>query len=130
MKPPNSRGAPLSELERKKLNLKAGKLIASHDIPIDGTENEFEELRQELGYLGFADYYLRMCKDDSDLTNKAEVKTYKQLLEIDYQLGTTETQELERCVFYTVRIDLIKVCIFLNLRTTMILATNIYDKMY
>ena len=72
------------------------------------TENEFDVLRQ-YGYVGFANYYLNESYDESELKNKADISIYKQLLEIDSQLGTTQTEQLFRCVFHSVRMDLIKV---------------------
>ena len=103
------RGAPLSEFERKQLNLKAGRLIKDLGIKIAVTENKFDVLRKKHGYVGFAQYYLRGCYDDSALLNKAENKIYKKLLEIDSKLGTTQTEQLFSCVFHSVRMDLIKV---------------------
>ena len=64
---------------------------------------------RELGYVGYANYYLRECWNESELKNKADVTMYKQLLEIDAKLGTTQTEQLLECVFHTVRMDLIKV---------------------
>ena len=103
------RGAPLSESERKKLNLEAGRLIKPLGIAIDVKENEFDELREELGFVGYAHYYLQHCYDESELVNKADVTIYKQLLEIDSKLGTTQTEQLLWCLFWSVRMDLIKV---------------------
>ena len=103
------RGAPLSDAERKKLNLEAGRLIQSLGISINVTENEFDVLREKLGYVGYASYYLRKCYDESELINKADVKIYNQLIEIDSKLGTTQTEQLLNCVRWSVRMDLIKV---------------------
>ena len=102
------RGAPLSNKERKELNLKAGRLIKSRGIYMDVKDDEYEELR-ELGGAGYAHYYLQECWDESELKNKADVSIYKQLLEIDSKLGTTQTEQLFKCVVNTVRMDLIKV---------------------
>ena len=65
--------------------------------------------RVDFGYVGFANYYLHNCYDESELKNKADITIYKQLLEIDSKLGTTQTEQLFWCVFWTVRMDLIKV---------------------
>ena len=72
------------------------------------TENEFDLLREK-GFVGFANYYLQKCYDKSELKNKADIAIYKQLLEIDSELGTTQTEQLFWCVFHSVRMDLIKV---------------------
>ena len=98
----------MSEKERKELNLKAGRLIRSRGISIAVTENYFDVLRDEKhGYVGYAHYYLEHCWPE--LKNKADVKIYKQLLEIDAKLGTTQTEQLFECVSNTLRMDLIKV---------------------
>ena len=102
------RGAPLSDKKRKRLNLKAGRLINSLGIFIHVTENNFDVLR-ELGWVGYAEYYLHNCWNVSELKNKADMSIYKQLLEIDSKLGTTQTEQLFKFVFYSVRMDLIKV---------------------
>ena len=99
----------MSEDERKELNLKAGRILKPLGIPIDVKENEYDELREELGYVGYANYYLRHCYDESELINKADIEIYKTLLDIDSKLGTTQTEQLFECVFNTVRMDLIKV---------------------
>ena len=103
------RGASLNDDQRKKLNLEAGRLIKPTGIYIDVKENEFDELREEYGFVGFANYYLQECYDESELKNKADITIYKQLLEIDSKLGTTQTEQLFKCVFHSVRMDLIKV---------------------
>ena len=38
--------------------------------------------------------YLKHCYDESELINKADITIYKQLLEIDSKLGTTQTEQL------------------------------------
>ena len=98
----------MSDKERKELNLKAGGLIKSQGRSIAVTENLFDVLREN-GYVGYAHNYLQQCWNESELTNKADVAIYKQLLEIDAKLGTTQSEQLYECVFNSLRIDLIKV---------------------
>ena len=64
---------------------------------------------RELDYVGYANCYLRACWNESELKNKAEVAVYKQLLEIDSKLGTTQTEQLYNCVRKSTRKDLIEV---------------------
>ena len=64
---------------------------------------------QEAGFVGYAHYYLQNCWDESELKNKADVTIYKQLLEIDSKLGTTQSEQLFKCVFHSLRMDLFKV---------------------
>ena len=64
---------------------------------------------REYGYVGYADYYLQECWDESELKNKADVTIYKQLLEIDSKLGTTQAEQLFECLRLSPREDLIEV---------------------
>ena len=98
------RGAPISDEERKKLNLKVGKLFEFLRIDM----YDYDALR-ELGYVGYANYYLQGCWNESELKNKADVAVYKQLLEIDSKLGTTQSEQLLECLHYSPRKDLMEV---------------------
>ena len=99
----------MSDEERKKLNLKAGRLIKSLGIAMILEDGFYGVLRERNGYVGYANYYLQACWDDSELKNKADVTVYKQLLEIDTKLGTTQTEQLRLCLAYSPRQDLIEV---------------------
>ena len=105
----------MSDDKRKELNLRAGRLIQfemnlidSPRIQIAVTENEFDVL-QENGFVGYAEYYLKGSYNESELRNEAEIEIFKELLEIDSQLGTTPTKQLFGCVSQSLRMDLIKV---------------------
>ena len=107
--------ATLLAEEKADLYLKAGLLIQrclEEDIVFE--EYTFDVLR-ERGYVGYANFYLQKCYDESQLINKADIKVYMELLEIDSKLGTTQTEQLFECVFHSVRIDLIRVRVILNL---------------
>ena len=69
---------------------------------------DHDKLREE-DFVGYAGYYLLACWDKSELKNKADVTIYKQLLEIDAKLGTTQSEQLFWCVLYSLRMDLFKV---------------------
>ena len=69
---------------------------------------EHEKLRED-DYAGYAEYYLQKSWDETELTNKADVTIYKQLLEIDSKLGTTQSEQLRSCLVYSPRKDLIEV---------------------
>ena len=99
----------MSDKEQQKLNLKAGRLIKSRGIFILVTENLFDVLREEFNHVGYASYYLRKCWNKSKLKNKADVAVYKQLLEIDAKLGTTQTEQLRWCLCFSPRKDFIEV---------------------
>ena len=98
------RGAPISDEDRKKLNLQAGSLFGSLGIDMF----DYDALRK-VGYAGYAEYYIRKCWDESEMKNKADVTIYKQFLKIDSKLGTTQTEQLFTCLFYSPRKDLIEV---------------------
>ena len=91
------------------MNLKAGRLIQSLGIYMIVEDGFYDRLRGELGYVGYANYYLQKCWDESELKNKADVTIYKQLLEIDSKLGTTQSEQLFECVFHSLRMDIVKV---------------------
>ena len=97
----------MSDKKRKKLNLKAGRLIESVGISFVVTENGLNN--KKLDVVGYADYYLMRCRDETELKNKADVIVYKKLLNIDSKLGTTQSEQLFECVFHSLRMDLIKV---------------------
>ena len=99
----------MSDEERKELNLKAGRLVKNQGISIAVTENNFDALREKHGFVGYANYYLQECWNESDLKNKADSTIYKQLLEIDSNLGTTQSEQLFKYVKHSLRMDLIKV---------------------
>ena len=77
---------------------------------MDVKDGEYDELR-ELGFVGYAEYYLSECWDESELKNEADVTVYKQLLEIDAKLGITPSEQLYWCLHYSPRKDLIEVSI-------------------
>ena len=98
----------MSKEEQKELNLKACELLNNCGISLAVRENMYDLLRGN-NLVGFAECYLQDCYDESELINKADVKIYKQLLEIDGKLGTTQSEQLSECVNLALRIDLIKV---------------------
>ena len=92
------RGAPISDEETKELNSQAGRLFESLGIDM----YDYDAL-QKVDWVGYGHYYLQECWDESELKNKADVTIYKQLLEIDAKLGTTQSEQLFWCVFNSLR---------------------------
>ena len=70
---------------------------------------EHDDKLREKNFVGYANYYLHACWNASELKNKADVKIYKQLIEIDAKLGTTQSEQLRWCLAYSPRQDLIEV---------------------
>ena len=79
------------------------------EIHLDQVEHN-DKIR-ELSDARYAEYYLCGFWDESEWKNKADVKIYKQLLEIDAKLGTTQSEQLRRCLRYSPRKDLVEVSI-------------------
>ena len=91
------------------MNLKAERTIYSIGIYMQVTGKVFDVLREKHGYFGYASYYLEHCCDKSGLKNKADVTIYKQLLEIDSKLGTTQSEQMRYCLCISPRKDLVEV---------------------
>ena len=68
----------------------------------------YEKLRKD-GYVGFANFYLYRCDEESKTENIADVQLYEKLVELDTRLGTTASEQLYWCLNYSLRLDLIKV---------------------
>ena len=68
---------------------------------------EYEELKRK-GYVGFAHEYLQECeKSKSD--DRIDIKVYTKRVQLDSKLGTTASEQLQWCLNYTSRSDVIKV---------------------
>ena len=72
--------------------------------------NEYERLRKR-NWVGFAEVYLDQCNKDSGIENKADIQVYRKLVQLDSRLGTTATEQLFRFLWYTLRLDILKVWI-------------------
>ena len=70
--------------------------------------NEYKRLRKD-GWVGFAEFYLDRCNQESDTGVKADVAIYTKLTELDARLGTTASEQLYKCLCRTTRWDIIKV---------------------
>ena len=74
--------------------------------------NEVHKLHDKLQrpeFVGYAVYYLKQCWNESKSTNKADLAVYEKLIEIDTELGTTQSEQLLGCLCYSPRLDLIEV---------------------
>ena len=74
--------------------------------------NEYEVLRQDI-FVGFAQLYLSQCDRESKPNDEIDKALYTKLVELDTRLGTTASEQLYWCVFYTLNLDIIKVQSFL-----------------
>ena len=101
------RGAPLTEKEKKKLNLRARDILRNNQIGCP--DDAYDILRAKHRWAGFASYYIGASWDETELVNKADINIYKELITIDEKLGTKMTEQLELCVKWSYRKDLFKV---------------------
>ena len=95
------RGAPLTEKEKKALNKRGRDILRKAGLWADDDFDDYDILRKDYGYAGFASYYIGNSWDKTDLVNKADVNIYKKLITIDQKMGTQMTEQLERCVEYS-----------------------------
>ena len=102
------RGAPLTEKEKKELNIRGRDILRKTGVPYGG-EVDYDTLRTKHGWAGFASYYIGASWDETELVNKADINIYKELILIDEKLGTKMTEQLWYCVGYSYRKDLFKV---------------------
>ena len=70
--------------------------------------NEYEYLRKK-NYIGFAEFYLTRCNKRSHPNDVIDKEVYSKLVELDTRLGTTSSEQLFKCVFNTLNLDIIKV---------------------
>ena len=101
------RGAPLTEKEKKELNIRGRDILRNNGIYCG--DGAYDILREEHRWSGFASYYIENSWDKTELVNKADINIYKELIFIDEKLGTTMTEQLIECVKYSYRMDLFKV---------------------
>ena len=70
--------------------------------------NEYENLRK-LNYFGFAHFYFKRCSENSESIVEIDTEVFTDLVALDAKLGTTASKQLYWCVYYTLRLDIIKV---------------------
>ena len=76
---------------------------------------EYEDLRKK-GLAGFAKLYLWRCNKESKSDDEIDKEVYSKLVELDTRLGTTASEQLFGCVFYTLNLDIIKVWFQLRIK--------------
>ena len=71
----------------------------------------------EMGYVGFANFYLGMIKNQE---KEPDVEVYKQLLDIDQKLGTLNSEQLYLCLQNITRSDIIKISLEVSFKLNVI----------
>ena len=98
----------MNEEEKKRLNELGGKILREAGLDFE-TWKDYDWIKKETSYEGYAEYYLRKCQIDPKVTNEADATVYQKLINIDTVLGTDASQQLFGCVYWTDRWDIIKV---------------------
>ena len=60
-------------------------------------------------FVGYADAYLRLCEAKSKSDNEIDIQAYANLVQLDSKIGTTAAEQLFMCVYYSPRLNLVKV---------------------
>ena len=98
----------LNEEEKKRSNESAGKILREAGLDFK-KRIDYDWIKKEAGYVGYAEYYLYKCQSDSKVTNEADATVYQKLFNIDTVLGTDASRQLYGCLHWTDRWDIIKV---------------------
>lgn len=67
------------------------------------------EALKQLGWVGFAHFYLHQCDKESTQDNSIDFQIYKRLVELDSKLSTTASENLYRSLQYPTGSDIFKV---------------------
>ena len=110
------RGAAPSEEEKKILNQQARNILRENGFVLEdektiNTHGDYDWIRMNNG-AGFAHQYLKHRWNDLKMINEADASLYRKLADIDYKLGTSASQQLQGCLMWTTRWDIIKVWTF------------------
>ena len=106
--------AMITKEEKRRLNSEGAKIyieagiIPENDEVLAGADDFYDKIL-EINGVGFAHYYLYRYKVEN---RAADTLVYKQLIQIDSQLGTTESDQLYWCLENTTCPNLINVIIF------------------
>ena len=61
---------------------------------------------------GYANVYLRRCKEESKSNDEIDKELFAELVKLDTRLGTKASKQLYGCLKYITRLEFIKVGIF------------------
>ena len=109
------RGAHVSEHKKKCLNDRGGELLRKAGFDFN-EGRDYDWIIKTTDDVGYADYYLVRCWNESKMVNEADASVYRQLVEIDASLGTALSRQLFCCLYWTTRWNIIKVLFLFGLR--------------
>lgn len=103
----------MSQEEKKLLNQLGGRILREAGLDFEEWKDynwitKGKDHRSGIDDEGYADYYLVKCWNDSKMINEADASVYRQLVEVDSVLGTSASLQLECCLCWTTRWDIIK----------------------
>ena len=97
---------PNYRYSRRTLDHFAFFLIRDAGIPLGGEFNYVYDAIRNEGFAGFAEYYLQGSLNEK---KKRNVRVYQKLVEIDYEFGTSFSDQLWSCINQNADSELIKV---------------------
>ena len=102
---------PSVSIEKKKqLNQIGGRLL--REAGINFTENNDYDWIRKSTLAGYAHIFVQNCWNDSIRRNEADESVFRELVDIDLELGTSASEQLFWCLCWTTRLDMIKVRMF------------------
>ena len=94
--------------EVKRLNQRGGRILRNAGFVFEEWQDH-RWIAKETNNVGYADYYLVKCWNNSKMINEADAFVYHQLVDIDSKLGTSASLQLLYCLCWTNRWEIIKV---------------------
>ena len=98
----------MNEEEKKRLSELGGKILREAGLDFEEWK-DYDWIKKETKYRGYADYYLVRCWNNTKKINEADATVYRRLVDIDTMLGTDLSLQLWCCLSWTTRWDIIKV---------------------
>ena len=98
----------MSEEDEIQLNKRAGRILREAGVVFEDWK-DYDWITKETDDEGYADYYLVKCWNETKMINEADVSVYRQLVDIDSKLGTGASTQLDCCLSWTTRRDIIEV---------------------
>ena len=98
----------MSDQVKKLLNELGGHILREAGFAFEKGKN-FDWIKKETDYKGYAEYYLHKSWNDSKGMNEADAGVYQKLVDIDTNLGIDGSVQLACCLSQTIRWDFIKV---------------------
>ena len=107
----------MNEEEKKRLNESGGKILREAGLDFEEWK-DYDWISKNTYYEGYAGYYLDRCWNETTKINEADTKVYQKLVDIDTAFGTKLSRQLFGCVYWTTRLDIIKVSNVFSINST------------